>query len=394
MSSIPGLSADEADAFAAAVAAPGARVFSRATVLDLDHKPLGQLELLGGQVRWNRQADIVTEATVESDDARDARDLDLHHLVRVEMGIRTEDFGKLWCPVITGWVTAVTDAGTTSEFGLHDKSAIGLVARRRQKFGPNQHVGQAIHDMFEAIGESRFDIPRRLREDGPKLGQTVHVGGHDEDKSPTRMAKRLARKHGLQFFYSGDGRCTLRRPPKRPAIKWSEGDDSDAKLLELVTYTRDLTTIRNRVEAKGRKQLNFPNRDKDEKGPDDKGPDWDRLRAPVEADPGHRFSAKNLRRGGRQLDMHYFLDADTVDSLGDLRDTAEDALRKVLQDRADMTLRSSAVPWINPFDLLSARRFDGPFHDFWMQTGSMELDWSDLTVGYQQTYRRKGRRRG
>lgn len=389
--SIPGLSADEADAYRSAVAAPGARVFTRATVLDLNHKPLGPLSISGGQVRWNRAADIVTEATVESGDERDVRDLDLHHLVRVDMGIAT-DLGKLWCPVITGWVTAVTDAGSSSEFGLHDKSGIGLVARRRQKFGPNQHVGQVVHDMFEAIGEERFNIPRKLREDGPKLGQTVHVGGHDDAKAPTRMAKLLARKHGLQFFYSADGRCTLRRPPDQPAVKWSDGDDSDAKLLAEVVFTRDLTTIRNKVVAKGRKQLNFENRDKNDTGPDDRGPDFKALEAPVEADPGDRYSAKNLRRGGVGLDMQHFLNADTVDSIKDLRESAGDTLRKLLKDRADVTIRSSAVPWINPFDLLSARRLDGTFHDFWMQQGSMEFDWSDLTVGYQQTYRRRGRR--
>lgn len=384
------MTAAEEAAFRDAVAAPGSRVWVRAHALDLNHKPLGELSVMGGQVNWNRAADIATEATIETGDARDARDLDLRNLVRVEMGADTSA-GRLWCPVITGWVTAVTDAGSRSEFGLHDKSGIGLVARRRQKFGPNQHVGQAIHDMFAAIGEERFDIPRRFREDGPKLGSTVHVGGHDEAKAPTRMAKTLARKHGFQFFYSADGRCTLRRPPKRPAVKWSEGDDSDAKVLDEITWTRDLTTIRNKVVAKGRKQLNFENRDKNDTGPDDTGPDFRRLNEPVEADPGEAYSARNLRRGGVGLDLHHFLNADTVDSAKELRESAQDTLRKLLRDRADVTLRSSAVPWLNPYDLLSARRADGAFADFWMNEGSMDLGWADLTVGFQQTYRRKAR---
>lgn len=389
---IPGLTHEEAVAFRDACRAPGAEVHTRALVLDLDHKPVGTLPVEGGQVRWNASADVVTEATVASSDARDALDLDLRNLVRAEMGIET-DLGRLWCPTITGWVVAPTDHGDSAEFTLHDKTAIGLVANRRQKFGENRYVGDVIREANEAIGETRFDIPRSLREGGPKLGRVVHMGGPNPDKAITRMCKRLARRADLQFYADQLGRIVVRRPPKHPSASWVEEDpdsdsprESDGGILGPLSFQRDLTKVRNRVVAKGRKGLRL-SKDEQETNILEKFVIYNGV---IEAPPDHAYSPRNLARNGVRLELtHYFTD-DSIDSRAELRDAAIGVLRRLLIDRADVTFASSAVPWANPFDLSHARRLDGRYADFRMPTGSMDLDWSGMTVGYQQTWVRPG----
>lgn len=371
---IPGLNADQERAYKAAVRQPGARTHTRGRVLDLDHKPLHGLDVNGGQVRWSRSADILTEATIRSADSRDALDLDLRHLVQAEMGVDTLEHGRLWCPVVTGWVVAPADTGDVAEFRIHDKSAMGLIPTRRGKAGANRTVAWAIKTMWEEIGETRFSIPRRLLEDGPKLGRVVHWGGPNAKKSRTAMSRRLARAHGLQWFYDAAGRNTLRRAPEHPSVSWTEGDDSDAQLLSVIAWNRDLTKIRNRVIGKGRKGL--------------------RLAKPVEAPPDHAFSPRNLKRGpaGDKVPMHlnYYFTDESIDEREQLRRTSEATLRRLLIDRADVRLTSNVVPWANAVDLSHARRADGRYADFMMPEGSLELDWSGMTVGYQKPWRRRG----
>lgn len=382
---IPGLSNVEWQAFRDAVRAPGAEGKTRATVMDLDHTPQGTLRTTGGQVRWNRSADVNTSATISSDDARDALDLDLRHLVKMEMGIQTVSQGFLWCPVMTGWVVNPVNAGDTAELGLHDKMAFGLQPTKRQKFGENRYVGDVIREMFEAIGETRFNIPRRLREDGPKLGRVVHVGGHDPKKAPTRMARLLAKRSNLQVFPDPEGRLTVRRPPKNPSVVWTEDDETDARLTSPITWDRDLTTIRNRVVGKGRKGIKI---DKKADDPDQLQSGFLLLPVVIEAPPNHIYSPRRLKRGGVPMDLtHYFTD-ESIDSQKELREATEGVLRRLLTDRAEVSLSSSVVPWTRSHDLLHARRLDGGYADFFMREGSMGLDWSGMTIGYQRVWRR------
>lgn len=366
---IPGLSGEETRAFKDAARAPGADVRTRARVLTLDHKPLHGLDIQGGQVRWNRAADVVTEASVRSSDSRDALELDLRHLVRVDMGVMTDTHGLLWCPTITGWVVAPSDSGDEAEFTLHDKSAMGLFPSRRGKAGANLTVARAIKQMWEEIGETRFDIPRRLLDDGPKLGRVVQWGGPNPKKSRTAMCKRLARAHNMQWGFDGAGTMFLRRFPQQPGVSWTADTDSDGQLLDEIAWSRDLTKVRNRVIGRGRKV----------------GP------VVAEAPPSHVFSPRNLKRGpdGDKVPMHlnhYFRD-ESIDKRPDLVEATEKALRRLLIDRAEVQLQSTVVPWADAYALYHAERADGRWADFWMREGSMELDWSGMQVGRQHTWR-------
>lgn len=371
---ILGLTREESAAYKAAIAEPGAEVHTRGRVLDLDHKHIGDLHnILGGQLQWNRADDVATKATVLS---TDIDDFDLRHLLQVEMGVST-DLGTLWCPVITGWVVQPSDTGYDAEYGLHDKMAMGLMPGRRGKANRNQRVGRVIRDMFEGIGETRFNIPRSLIEDGPKVGTTIHWGGEDE-KAPTRMARRLAKRSGLQVFADQLGRITVRREPDQPAVEWNEDPEDtdhipDARLLEPMTWSRDLTKIRNDVIGAGRKGL----------------------RARATAVDGYEYSPHQLRRGPADgkvpmLLTHRYTD-ESLDKQTELNDATEATLRRMSVERAEVQLTSSPVPWANVFDLLSARRRDGRVAEFRMVTGSLELDGGPMAVGYQRVMERPKR---
>lgn len=390
---IPGLTRAESNAYKSAISQPGAETPIRVKVLDLDHKPLGQLDgVLGGQVRWDRRGDFQTQGTIMVSEFGDPWDLDLRHLLRPEMGVVTETHGTLWCPLMTGWVTHPRDAGHEVEYGITDKMAMGLLSSRRGKSGRNEHVGKVIRDIFEQLGETKFNIPDHLITGGPKVGQRIQWGGGNPDRSGTRIARRLAKGHDLQVFTDQLGRVTVRRPPKEPALSWIEEPDDDdppeARLLQPISWARDLTTIRNVVIGAGKKGL--------------------RSRA-VTRDR-YTYSPERLQRGkaGSKVPLlleHRFAD-DSLNRQGELDDATEAMLRRLSVERADVQIASTPAPWILPHDLLHGRKSNGKATDFWMVTGSIELDGSSMAIGYQEVLdrakvrsralkrNRKGGRRG
>jgi hypothetical protein len=380
---IPGLTPAQSDAYREALQAPGARTFARATVLDLDHKPLRQLSpefdggLLGGQLRWNRAGDVHTEATFTFSDFDDAIDLDLRHLVRGEMGVRTEDHGVLWCPVITGWVRSCNDTGHESEVTVHDKSAFGLHMSARGSARRGAYVGAVIRRMHRGIGEQHFAIPQNLLEGGPRLAGPVQWGGGKPEKSVTLMSRRLARRHGLQVFYDQLGRLVVRREPRHPSVSWvehsdrSERLDLDLRLLEPITWARDFTGVRNHVVGRGARVLT----------------------AVAVSRDGHVFSPAKLARGGQRLSLQHRFTDDTIGRQGELNAATAATLRRLSREKASVQITSTPAPWLVPMDLLHAAKRDGRATDFWMDEGSMELDGSGMSVGYQQPMRRAARAR-
>lgn len=379
---IPGLTPAQSDDFRAAMKEPGAKTGVRVTVLDLDHKPLRQLThevdgtMLGGQVRWNTNADVHTEATVIFSDFDDQLTLDLRHLVRVEMGVRA--FGEmLWCPVITGWVRQCNDTGHETEVVVHDKSAFGLHATQRGHAKRGERVGAVIKRMHRQIGEDHFNISDHLIDGGPKLAGPVHWGGGNPDKSVTRMSRRLAKRAGLQVFYDQLGRLTVRRAPGEPSVSWVEpsrrdvAEDVDARLLEPISWAVDYTGIRNRVVGRGKRTLT----------------------AVAVTKAGYPFSPQKLERGGENLSLTHRFTDDTIDKHAELRDVTEGMLRRMSTERSAVQITSTPTPWLLPHDRLHAAKRDGRATDFWLGEGSLELDGSSMAIGYQQVMRRRARTR-
>lgn len=379
---IPGLSPQESDDFRAAMKEPGAKTGVRVTVLNLDHKPLRQLThevdgtMLGGQVRWNTNADVHTEATVIFSDFDDQLTLDLRHLLRVEMGVRA--FGDmLWCPVITGWVRACNDTGHETEVVVHDKSAFGLHSTRRGHAKKGERVAAVIRRMHRQIGEDHFNIPDHLLESGPKLADDVHWGGGKPEKSVTRMSRRLAKRAGLQVFYDQLGRLTVRRAPGEPAASWVEpgrrdvAEDVDLRLLEPITWAVDYTGVRNRVVGRGKRTLT----------------------AVAVTKAGYSFSPQKLERGGEQLALTHRFTDDTIDKHGELKDVTEGMVRRLSTERSAVRITSTPGPWLVPLDRLHAAKRDGRATDFWMGEGSLDLDGSSMAIGYQQVMRRRANTR-
>lgn len=353
-------------AYTDAVNAPGVQTDLRVNVLDLDHKHLGSIggRLLDGQVLLSRRSDVNFSANLTLVDIdTDLADLDLRHLISVQHGVLTEDYGWLWLPAIVGRIAATSDDGDLAELTLHDKSSFGLLPGAPERtWEEGMPVGRAIHDMFEDIGETRFSIPRSLRTGGPKLARDVDSGGPDENNAPTRVARRMARGR-LHFFFDQRGRCTVRRPMGKPVLTWTEAEGTSR-----IRWDRDLTTIRNYVIARGRKGV----------------------RARVSAPPRHLFSPQTLVRGGKPTRLvHYFTD-ESIARERELERAAERELNRMLRERSEAQFACPPTFLAGPFDLVRAERSDGRFGEFWLSEASLPLGEGDMTVGYQQV---RGRRR-
>lgn len=370
MPSIPGLTRDEADDYAAAMMAPGARTFRRATVLDLDHKPLRSLDdetrgsILGGQVRWNTDADVRTEASVTFSDFDDQIALDLRHLIRMEMGVKVGS-ETLWAPVCTGWVQGCRDTGYETEVTIHGKEKFGLRASEHGRAKRGEYVGEVVWRMHHSIGERHIIIPDHLRESGPKIAEAVEWGGGKPEKCVTVMGRRLAKRAGLQVLHDQLGRLDLRPVPDQPRISFTETKtdaDVEVRLLGPITFDEDFSEVCNRVIGGGRRDL----------------------RAVANA----RGVFAGLARGGQPVPLTHRFSDDTLDSQDELGDVARAMVGRMSTARAQVSLTATPAPWLLAEDRLHAEKRNGKQADFFMGTGSLEFDGSGMAIGYQQVTRR------
>lgn len=370
MPAIPGLDRTAADDYARALRQPAARTYRRVTVLDLDHKPLRSLEdetrgsILGGQIRWN-QEDVRTEASVTFSDVADQIDLDLRHLLRIEMGVKgTTEI--LWAPVMTGWVQECNDAGYETEVVVHGKEKFGLRASDRGRAKRGERVGEAIWRMHHSIGERHIIIPDHLRETGPKLAEAIEWGGGNPDKCVTKLSRKLAKRAGLQVFYDQLGRLDLRPIPDQARIAFNEStsdDDDEVRLLGPIQWASDYSELCTRVIGAGRRDLRT-----------------------VATARGGGFA--DLTRGGQRLNLTHRFSDDTLDSRDELRTVTQLMAGRMSTARAQVAITSTPAPWLLPVDRLHAEKRNGKQGDFWMSTGSLELDGSSMAIGYQQVTRR------
>jgi hypothetical protein len=368
---IPGLSRSEADSYVSALMAPGARTHRRATVMNLNHGEKRSLHhILGGQVRWNSNGDVRTEASVTFSDFDDQIDLDIRHLVRLEMGVETQSGNTLWAPLTTGWVQACNDTGYETEVTIHGKEKFGLRASDRGRAKRGERVGEVIWRMHHQIGERHSIIPDHLRESGPKIAEAVEWGGGKPEKCVTKMSRRLAKRAGLQVLYDQLGRLDLRPIPDQPRISFTEtkkDKDVEVRLLGPITFDEDFSELCNRVIGAGRRDLRAISRARG------------------------KFSPPDLVRGGVPLWLTHRFSDDTLDSQDELGNVTQLMAGRMSIARAQVQVTSTPAPWLLPEDRLHAEKRNGKQANFWMGTGSIELDGSSMAIGYQQvTYRARG----
>lgn len=366
MPSIPGLSRSEADSYASAMMTPGAKTSRRATVLDLDHKPLYSIHhILGGQLRWNGASeDVRTDASVTFSDFDDEIDLDLRHLVRVEMGV---DVGSdtLWAPLITGWVQGCSDRGYETEVTVHGKEKFGLRDTERGHAKRGERVGEVIYKMHHQIGERHIVIPDHLRDSGPKIADDIEWGGGKPEKSVTVMSRKLAKRAGLQVFFDQLGRLDLRPIPDQAKLSLSEtksDKDVEVRLLGPLTWDDDFSEVCNKVIGGGRRDLRT-----------------------VAVAKGV-FSG--LERGGQRVWLTHRFSDDTLDSRDELQTVTQLMAGRMAISRASLQATATPAPWLIAEDLLHAEKRSGKQGNFWLEQGSIELDGSAMAIGYQYVTRR------
>lgn len=374
MANIPGLTAAESAAYVAAMLAPGAETFRRALSYDLDISAGSARSLSGilsGQVRWKNGApnEVRTEATLTVSDFDDRVSLDLSNMVRIYQGVDTDAFGKLWAPLVTGWVQAQSDAGWETEVTLHGKEKFGLRSSERGHAKKGERVGECIWRMHWGIGERHIIIPDWLRDSGPKLAEGVEWGGGNPDKCVTVMSRRLAKRAGLQVLFNQLGQLDLRPIPEQPKLILGESPKPgvvEVRLLSPVRWDDDWSQLCNRVIGGGRRSL----------------------RAVAETKGDYKFSSGKLLRGGERIWLTHRFSDDTVDNRDELKDLTEQTLRNLSTARTAVSAATTPAAWLLPEDLIRAERRDGRSADFWMGSGSLEVDGSSMAIGYQRTAER------
>lgn len=367
MPTIPGLDRSEADGYAAALMAPGARTYRRVTRMDLDHKNQQSLQhILGGQVRWNSNGDVRTEATVTFSDFGDQIDLDLRHLLRVEMGVKVGS-DTLWAPVTTGWVQACNDVGYDTEVIIHGKEKFGLRATDHGRAKRGERIGEVIWRMHHSIGERQIVIPDNLRESGPKIAEPIEWGGSKPEKSVTVMSRKLAKRGGFQVLFDQLGRLDLRPIPDQSRLSFDEtkdDDDVEVRLLGPIQWASDYSELCNRVIGAGRRDLRSV------------------------ANARGAFALSSLTRGGQPLKLTHRFSDDTLDSREELALVTRLMAGRMATAKSQVQITATPAPWLLPEDRLHAQKRNGQQGDFWMGTGSLELDGSAMAIGYQYTTRR------
>jgi hypothetical protein len=357
-------------AYTAALGQQTARTDLRVTVLNLDHVHQGDISksVTDGTLTFDRNNDVERSATVSAYDVDGyVGDLDLRHLVRVEHGLKVEHADLddwVFTPAITGRVVQPSDDGDVTQLELHGKEMFGLMPGAPTREWPQGRLtASVIRDMLTDIGEAHFSItPSLLVAGAPKLSNKVHSGGADEEKAPTRVARRLANQAGIQVFWDAMGVCVIRKEPETPAATWSENPDSSVTpLTSRLRWSRDLREVRNVVSAKGKRGINVT----------------------VYAPSSHIYSSVSLKRGGKLGHLIHYWEEPSIGSASVLRSRATATLNGLLTERTDAKFDAVPAYHVGPHDLIEAQRRDGKWGRWWMATASIPLG-SDgtMSVGY------------
>jgi hypothetical protein len=361
------------------LANPIARSDLRASVLSLDHAFQGDIsrsvEAQGSSVALSRDSDVERSCMLTAIDLDgDLTELDLRNLVRVEHGLYVPDLSDwVFTKVITGRVMMPSDNGDTISLEIHGKESFGLLPGAPSRtWTQGRTVAGAIQAMFEDIGETFFRIsPELLGANAPKLSGPVQTGGPDEEKAPTRVARRLGNRADLQVFWDAEGYLVVRRPPEAPLAVWTEETEptkpSVTPLNSRIQWSRDLRDVRNVVQAKGKRAL----------------------RAEVVAPATHIYapSSPGMMRGGKPGRLVHYWEDTTISRQSELVDRANKVLTDLLNEKTSAKMDVTPVFHVGQQDLIGARRSDGKWGQWFLQDANIPLSLGEsMTVGYHPSY--------
>lgn len=229
-----------------------------AQVLNLNEQPVGQLDVLDGQVNLLNDVQIKRKATLTISDVDGAllfgataawsgTTLFADRLVRIRHTVTVPGYGEITATPFVGVPVIMSRRGVEVDVELWDKAALGIYGSKPYTVGKGMNAVNAIKAiMADRTGEFRFRMPALPR----RLSKAYSVGWTDE-ASPFAVAQRIASAElGMGLFYSGDGYLMIRKAPNRACTTF-------AHLLEMPTSSVDFTLTKNAAIVKGTKVTGF-----------------------------------------------------------------------------------------------------------------------------------------
>jgi hypothetical protein len=227
-----------------------------AEVLTMSERPVGDVDLLDGQVNLNDDDGPERTASLTLSDPEhalsfganlardDGGELWVNRLLRVRHRVEVPGLGPVVSTPFVGAPTAVGRQGAELSLELGDKSLLADHGTREKTYKKGWNAANSIRAILrDMTGERRLRIPNHRK----KLSRPYTVGMADEDVTPWAVAKRIAgRELGWRLFYSADGYATA--GPSRS----SRGRFRVESMLALPDTQTSFTDFRNyaRVNTK------------------------------------------------------------------------------------------------------------------------------------------------
>ena len=227
-------------------------------VLDMNERLLGQVDLLDGQVNFQRQArdstnGIARTANLVLSDASDLLHVNMwqgqsfgNRMIRIRHIVEVPGYGEVAAQVGTFVITQPQGDNFELTVELQDKTALAARGTKPYRVRKGQNAVAAwVAILRDTTGERKFRVPAGSKR---RLSAAMNVGWADE-ASPWAVCQQIANLLGMEQLYSNDGYATLRRAPSHPA--WTF--DTDVNVTELPNGAYDWADAVNYVRVGGGK---------------------------------------------------------------------------------------------------------------------------------------------
>lgn len=237
----------------------------RVNVLDMDENPVGEVDLLDGQVNLSTKSDPDRTASVVLSDPENvvnysmdfARDehgvLWVDRLIEIIHEVDVPGVGEVETTVMIGVPTAVSRKGAELSLELADKSLLLDHGVRPRTFKKGLRVTTALRKIAkECGGEERLRIPRTKK----RLSRAYTVGMGENQLTPWQAIKRIAgMEMGWRTYFSGDGflvcEPTSTKPTKVKVHDVLSLPDASTSFTDFVNYVK--VTSRRKLVNKSKK---------------------------------------------------------------------------------------------------------------------------------------------
>lgn len=237
-------------------------------ILNLEEKPLTEVDILDGQVNFSRASEgpertaslvlsdpegALSFGTSFADDPRGV--IYVNRLVRIRHQVDVPDYGRWTTTCMVGLPLAVSRSGGEIGLELADKSVLADHGVRPKTFKKGMNVRSALVSILSDLtGERHFRIPQTKK----KLSRPYSVGMGEDALTPWQAFKRIAGKEmGWRAYYSSDGyaTCESTRAKKIPVdVPWMLAlPDSSTSFTDFVNYAKVTSKRKMKNKAKDKK---------------------------------------------------------------------------------------------------------------------------------------------